>query len=289
MWLTAACGADGASGPDQSSRLPIAYSYNADGIYERRIYFASADGKTIRPAFDIGGDQAIPEWAPDGRSLLLWRELGVSKAFIVNEDGSGLREVPGAGSLIAGWSPDGAWIVSSATGPSGSIEVMHADGSGRRTVVSGLDAALPAWSVNGRIAFNRTIVAGGAMNLWAVDVDGSNLTQLTTGNDDEYPAWSPDGKQLAFMMGEPSADGFFDHYVGVVNADGSGRRRVSTVADSYVRFPRWSPDGQWILYERYTKPSTGGCSFAKVPASGGTPTTVIPATKSSVCGGASWR
>jgi Tol biopolymer transport system component len=290
--LTLACGGDASTSPDEPTRLPIAYGYNAEGLSAARdIYLASADGKTNRRLLDLGGDESHPVWAPDGRTLLFNQELNVGKVWLANEDGSGMREVPGVGYNVVRWSPDGTWIAfvtnESSTSLS-TIDVMHVDGSARRSVITGVAGVLgpPTWSQGGRIAFIR-IVEGGATTIWTVNVDGSGLTQLTTGNIDEWPAWSPDGSRLAFSM---RVLGGATYQIGIVNADGSGRRQLTQDATASNMSPTWSPDGQWILYEHWEQ-SAGkvGCSFAKIAPAGGAPTTLVQATPGGVCGGASWR
>ena len=82
---------------------------------------------------------------------------------------------------------------------------------------------------NGRITFQDT---GGVIA--SVKPDGSDYQVHAIGTE---PAWSPTGTELAFTSPVPSA-------VTVVNADGSGRRRVTQRGG--VRAPTWSPDGQQL-------------------------------------------
>ncbi len=60
---------------------------------------------------------------------------------------------------------------------------------------------------------------------------------------DRDPAWSPDGKRIAFVS---DRDGNFEIYV--MNADGSGQRRLTTnsAAD---RNPAWSRDGKQLIFQ----------------------------------------
>ena len=107
------------------------------------------------------------------------------------------------------------------------------------------DSFSPTWSPDGRqIAFNRD------SHIYVIDADGENLRQLTRQKNNEqdlHPDWSPDGKLIAF-----------DRFTG-----GAPNRRANIyTVDPVTRFvkkvtdfgfnaqsPKWSPDGQWILFE----------------------------------------
>jgi TolB protein len=85
----------------------------------------------------------------------------------------------------------------------------------------------------GKLVFQTTI--GG--DFYTVNADGSNLQRITDGVD---PVWSPGGEQIAFTRWRDPRG------VWVVNADGTGERRVFDW--SSARWPSWSPDGQEILF-----------------------------------------
>jgi TolB protein len=78
---------------------------------------------------------------------------------------------------------------------------------------------------------------------------------------DTDPAWSPDGARIAFIS---SRTGGGDLYL--INADGSGRRRLTYTAAREFTRPAWSPDGRGIAFVRtegntdslYTTRSDGG-------------------------------
>jgi TolB protein len=84
-----------------------------------------------------------------------------------------------------------------------------------------------------------------------MNADGSGQQQLARG----WPsAWSADGRKIAFT-GPDDRPGMY-----VVNADGSGQRRLNTL--TFRGRPdggsaAWSPDGQMILVTRYEPGSRG--------------------------------
>jgi TolB protein len=125
--------------------------------------------------------------------------------------------------------------------------VVNADGSGRKQLtddsVGGLFAT---WSPDGsRIAFMGC--HEDRAEVWVVNADGSHQERLTTSlGGDWFPAWSPDGKRIAFVYGPKEPEGAAKgeeaamEEVHLVNADGSGRRRLVQGAGGS---PAWSPDG----------------------------------------------
>ena len=61
---------------------------------------------------------------------------------------------------------------------------------------------------------------------------------------DVQPSWSPDGNRLAISTSDASGQNFD---IAVVNANGSGRTRITTGA-AWDEEPAWSPDGKWIAF-----------------------------------------
>ena len=217
--------------------------------------------------------------------------------WLANADGTDLRRVPTDSYGIPVWSPDGSWLAFAVDNGQGQvvIDAVRPDGSGRRTLVSGVsDISLSttiSWSRAGRIAFKRrTHLDYGTGNIWSVKADGTSLMQMTTGVRDEWPVWSPDGSLLAFTsLGPPMPAGA---EVVVVNADASGRRAVvAGTVNTINRVAAWSPDGRWLLFERLETPFVGApsCDFFTVAIDGTWGERVSHELYSNQCGGASWR
>ena len=111
------------------------------------------------------------------------------------------------------------------------IYLANEDGSAVTKLTAGLG---PTWSRNGpQIAFWSN------WNIYAINVDGSGLRFVIEGT---YPAVSPDGRSLAFSSGRDDSE------IDAVNLDGSARRSLFD-SGGYGSFgPKWSPDGQRIVF-----------------------------------------
>ena len=244
----------------------LAFVSRRDGNSE--IYVMNADGSGLRNVTRAPSDDLRPAWSPDGRAIAFVKTIQKKARrrdntpynyyeaylYVVNGDGSGLRRLTTQPGYVFkhSWSADGKTI---RYGP----YLVQADGSGQTELPLNV-ASDGAWSPDGkRIAFalidtspgNRTDEDHG---LWVVNADGSNRRQLTRYHVGSNPVWSPDGRRIAFRRLNwppvPSA-GNSDLYVAdlyVVNADGSGLRRLTRHAENVPRSFAWSPDGRTIAF-----------------------------------------
>lgn len=85
------------------------------------------------------------------------------------------------------------------------------------------------------------------IGLWTAKPDGSDLKLLVDSlNWPESPVVSPDGRTVAF-------ENWGRLYL--VNAAGKLKHELITGLGEYSFNPRWSPDGQWILFNGYDEPT----------------------------------
>lgn len=120
------------------------------------------------------------------------------------------------------------------------------------------------------IAFMRIGNPGdGNPRIWVVEDDGSNARPVTDGTcADTDPDLSPDGTEIVFVrhVSSSSDAGLFLGEIFVVSVARQELRRVTHMKAVKIR-PRWSPDGNVIVFESsmgdtnyniYTVPAKGG-------------------------------
>jgi TolB protein len=227
--------------PDGSKIAFVRYQEGNAGIY-----VMNADGSD--PVRLTSGDaSSSPTWSPDGTRIAAARETsGNADIYVMDADGSNpmrLTEDP-LREYTPAWSADGTKIafVGYFEGAPPSplrLYVMNADGTGLRQLGPD-DVAQPSWSPDGtKIAF----VKADTGSVYVIDADGTgprqvvNLAGLTggRGNLTTSPTWSPGGTKIAFGSGSDASSS----HIYVVNADGSGLRRLTESA-VYAADPAWS-------------------------------------------------
>ena len=120
----------------------------------------------------------------------------------------------------------------------------------RRARASSAAAAVAA---NGRIAFSQwDLLPGGNLsghsNVYTINPDGTGLRQLThvgAAQAAGAPDWSPGGAKIVYESNQTG-----DYRIWVMNADGSGQRRLADDPGFADLEPAWSPDGTHILFSR---------------------------------------
>lgn len=221
----------------------------------------SAETGTIARLLPPGTVAMDPTPSPDGSRIVFnVTDLGggTSDLFLVNRDGSGLRQLTFSPEIDdqPTWSPAGDRIAfrSFRAGREGDIWVMAADGSGAVNLtpdpLPGVsDERHPAWSPDGsRIAYISNL--GGDYDLWVMAADGRSTQRLTaTPEFDAEPAWSPDGSVLAYRRS--GLNGSDIHLLTLA----SGAETVLTLAGEQ-RMPVWAPDGGRLVVVHHVGLST---------------------------------
>ncbi len=198
-----------------------------------------------------------PGWSPDGKRIVFQsNRSGNLDIWTMSAGGSDQVQLTkdSQPDYLPDWSPDGksilftSWRIEKGEETRAPhIYIMNADGSSqRRLIAETLDTSAGAtWAPDGkRIVYSRKAGEKGA-DIFVANSDGKNELRITSDKDKDLyngsPTFSPDGKSIAFYSASQTASA-----LEVMNADGSGRRTI--LADGQNWYPRWSPDGRWLVY-----------------------------------------
>lgn len=235
-----------------------------------------ATGERTRIAGGPGG-AARPTPSPDGRYLaFIRRERGETRLFLrdlrtgeerrIHDDLD--RDMQGSWAYYGvypgmSWTPDSQSVVFWA---GGKIRKVNLDGSGladipfqisdTRQIVEGVRPQTSAWSEEFTTRFPRSshlspdgrrVVFESLGRLYVKDVSGGEPRLLTASDGDFqlFPTWSRDGRNIVFVSWNDQRLG----EIRTVSTDGRNVRTV-TAEPGYYRRPRFSPDGQTIVFER---------------------------------------
>lgn len=159
---------------------------------------------------------------------------------------------------------------------------MGPDGSNARPILpaaEGVTETFPVWSPDGTsIAFMSSRNQSGRIVISLIDADGGNLRQI--GPDSiplqAAPDFSPDGEQVVFSGGS-WASGIPQSELYIMAVDGTNLRQLTRLG-GFVSCPRWSPDGEKILFARDIN------WLGVVDVESGEVSTVLPSGIDGTCG-----
>jgi Tol biopolymer transport system component len=230
--LVVSDGYDPAWSPDGED---IAYSHDLICNEAGAIEIVRSDGTHHRSVRRPGEGRGRARWSPDGTTISFSNSPGLcspspDRTYLVGRDGLGerlLRETPF--STHPKWSPNGRWLALSDLSSYTGLVLMSTEGREERRFAT--STPWTSWAPDGeRIAYLR----GGSI---FVGTTAGVERGVATGRG---PDWSPDGRRISFL--DAAYDGIVlfahcDEQVFVVDAEGGGRRPVSSCWQTGSLFP----------------------------------------------------
>jgi serine/threonine protein kinase len=263
--------------PDGRSLI---YENYADG----EIWTCGVSGENPRMLVRMEPDEVATElrMSPDGKMVAIavrssgggpTGKLGVAD---LNSGQVQLLTQDGATTLSPAWSPDSRFIYfASSRGGTLNIWKIGADGNGLRQVTAGEgdDSELDVSSDGKRLVFATMRLNIGLSQFdTQVKARESRIQVLTSdpARNEFGPAYSPDGTHLAFFT---NLKGVEHESIGM--ADATGANAIQLVRDARTNlFPRWSPDGNRIVYLSLDDQGRDD-DYRSVAISGGAPQTIV--------------
>ena len=185
---------DGSFSPDGTK---LAYSVYGAGITIPDL----ATGQPRRCPAPRNGD-FNPIWSPDGKQIVFNRGMGIFDLFMVNLDGSDMRQLTHGGvqEWPVGWLPDGQLPLYRAR-PGERVRHLPAGRAERRQRRVRSQDNLKSISPDGKYILTSEKTFGDRWLVYISELDGSNRWLL---NDSSLwvltPIWSPDGQWLLALV-----------------------------------------------------------------------------------------
>lgn len=231
----------GSWSPDQKQ-----VAFNSDRGGEMNIWIAKVtDGATRQLTEGPGGDYQ-PQWAPDGEHLVFFSSrAGNADIWEVDVRSGDLTQLTTHEGIDINpfYSPDGNYIAwQSDNGGRNEVWVMRSDGTEAKQIsTTGILAHFTLWSADSKAVLFRTTYDDIAQVV-SVSIDTGDVTGLGPVRGGSHMSFSPDRRLIMDVSG---------HEVLWVTTLGSGEsRKVFSFSDNTrIDYPRWSPDGRWILFD----------------------------------------
>jgi Tol biopolymer transport system component len=269
-------GQNAAWSPDGKS---LAYAQGTD------VYLAKPDGTEPRKLVALKNFISDIVWSPDGSHIRIGTTeitqsgttgiVGEQAIWDVASDGSNPRRVPagwksGSDECCGKWTPDGKYFVFQSGGQIWALpkesRLFRSDAQPVQLTSSPMSLHSPLPSKDGKKLFvvGRTYRG----ELTRFDLKSGQPSPFYGGISAEWVEPSKDGQQVAFVS-YPQGD------LWKSRADGTERVQL-TFAPIRPVLPRWSPDGQKIVFFEFPAGPTHPGKIFEIAADGGTPRQLMP-------------
>jgi len=248
--------------PDGGVIVASAGNFDAQGSLVEAIELRLSDGIERRLTTRLWPEIGQKVWLPDGSGLLVIAGDQTSRPyqrqvwFLGYPDGHLRQLTNDVGSYVClSLTRDSTMLATLETRLEANIWVTGANAAGRAAKVA-TGAGGFAWTPDGRIVYGSH--ASGSKEIWIMNQDGSQQRQLTFSNGfNTSPTVSPDGAQIVFASDRAGGLNLWKMKI-------DGNDPVRLTAGTGEDYPRFSPDGRYLLYT-----SVGNWRLWRMPAGGG--------------------
>jgi Tol biopolymer transport system component/predicted Ser/Thr protein kinase len=222
-------------------------AFNSDRAGDMNIWLFSPENSNPRQLTRGHGGDFQPNWSPDEKKIVFFSSrTGSPNVWEVEVASGALTRLTSNSAMNVNpfFSPDGT-LIAYQSDQSGRLEVwvMNADGSNPRQLTNvGVTGHFMRWSGQ-ELIFRCT--CGGKSAVMKVSLGGGDPQPFAEIMGGSHMSFSPDHSRIMDVVG---------HKVLWVSPINSGKpQKVYEFSDSDVRidYPLWSPDGNWVLFDRF--------------------------------------
>ena len=224
-------------------------AFNSDRGGDMNIWVYSLGDSSSRQLTTGHGGDYQPNWSPDAKRIAFFSSRsGSPNIWEVEVAGGALRRLTSNSGVNVNpfYSPDGSLLAyQSDEGGRLEVWVMSADGSNPRRLTNvGVTGHFMRWTWDGRDVVFRCTCSGKPATM-KVSVGGGDPQPFADMKGGSHLSFSPDHSRIMDVVGH--------RVLWVSPVSGGQPVIVYEFPDPDVRidYPVWSPDGKWVLFDRF--------------------------------------
>ena len=226
-------------------------AFNSDRTGEMNIWLHSLENRQTRQLTKGPGGDFQANWSPDGKRIVFFSSrAGTADIWCVEIESGELKRLTTTDSVDVNpfFSPEGKMIAYNSD-QSGRPEVwvMNSDGSEARQLTDvglGVMGHFLRWNPSRDAVIFRCPGSGSPVTM-KVRLDSSDPEPLAEVAGGSHMSFSPDQSRIMDVIGHKT--------LWVSPLSGGKPEKAFEFDDPDVRidYPVWSPDGQWVLFDRF--------------------------------------
>jgi Tol biopolymer transport system component/serine/threonine protein kinase len=224
-------------------------AFNSDRAGDMNIWLFSLADSTARQLTSGQGGDFQPNWSPDSKKIAFFSSRSGSPNIWEVEIASGtLRRLTSYDGVSVNpfYSPDGS-LIAYQSDQNGRLEVwvLNADRTNPRRLTNvGVTGHFMRWLDSGKELVFRCACGGKPVTM-KVSIDGGDPEPFAEMMGGSHISFSPDRSRIMDVVGH--------RVLWVSPLNGGKPEKVYEFPDSDVRidYPVWSPDGKWVLFDRF--------------------------------------